>query len=399
MKLNRRLLSTFCISVVLLIFTLTSCTNKPVEDTNTAIGDTLEDKNNSNENKQDNNTEENDGNENVDTDDNEINDDKNTEDANDKNNEDSNSKDNNLGNDENTHEDTTAADNVENKTETSIDNMEINKDGIYAISNNYFKSIYPLDEKSVAKAANYIKNLKETYLTENNKVFYAVVPDKSYYDKSSSYDKLDYDKMVDMLNENIDNVEYIKIKDLLSLDDYYKTDIHWRQEKIVDIANRIGEKFDFKIDINNFKNESFSGFKGMYTKYVTNTNFKEDVQYLTNDHISNATVDNYQNKKFTSVYDTDRLTTDIPYDVFLSGASPFITITNTSTSNDKELVIFRDSFTSSLAPLLVSEYSKITLIDTRYMMSNLLKDFIEFNNQDILFLYSSALINKSSILK
>lgn len=402
MKCNKKLLSIYGISAILLIgsiFTLTSCTKKPEEDTNTSISDTLVDKNDLNGNIQDNNSEENDGKENVNNENDTTNNDKNNEDNNDKNNEDSNSKDNNLDSDKNTQENTTAPDKVENNTDTSTVNMEINKEGIYAINNYYFKSIYPLDEKSVIKAANYIKNLQETYLTENNKVFYAVVPDKSYYDKSSSYDKLDYDKMIDILNENIKNIEYIKIKDLLSLDDYYKTDNHWRQEKIIDVANRIGEKLNFKIDTNNFKNESYSGLKGMYSKYIIDTKYKEDLQYLTNDHISNAIVDNYQNKKFTSVYDTDRLTTNISYDVFLSGATPFITITNTSASNNKELVVFRDSFTSSLAPLLVSEYSKITLIDTRYMMSTLLKDFIEFNNQDILFLYSSALINNSAILK
>lgn len=410
MKINKKLLSTYCLSAALLIvsiFTLTSCTKKQAENTNTSISDTLEDENNLNGDKQDNNIEENDGNEsinnendtsNTDKNDNDTNN-KNDEDANDKNNEETNNKDNNVSIDKNTQEDTTPPDKVESNTDTSISNMEINKEGIYAINNHYFKSIYPLDEKSVIKAANYIKNIKETYLTENNKVFYAIVPDKSYYDKSSSYDKLDYDKMLDMLNDNIKNIEYIKIKDLLSLDDYYKTDIHWRQEKIVDVANRIGEKLNFKIDINNFNNESYSDFKGMYSKYVTNTNYKEEIQYLTNDHISNAIVDNYQNKKFTSVYDTDRLITNISYDVFLSGATPFITITNASVGNNKELVVFRDSFTSSLAPLLISEYSKITLIDTRYMMSTLLKDFIEFNNQDVLFLYSSALINNSAILK
>lgn len=394
MKFNKRLLTIYCVTTLLLMgsaFTLTSCAKESKEDANTAITDILEDENSLDNNIKDNNTEKIDGNDSI-INENNTNNDKNEVTANDKD------KDNNVGSDNKVQDDSKAPDKIENVIDTSISNMEINEDGIYAKDNYYFKSIYPLDEKSVIKAANYIKNLKETYLTENNKVFYAIIPDKSFYDNSSSYDKLDYDKMINILNENINNIDYIKIKDFLSLDDYFKTDNHWRQEKIIDIANLIGEKLNFKIDINNFKNESYSNFKGMYSKYVINANFKEELNYLTNDHVLNATVDNYQNKKFTNVYDTDRLMTNISYDVFLSGASPFITITNTSVSN-KELVIFRDSFASSLAPLLISEYSKITLIDTRYMMSTLLKDFIEFNNQDVLFLYSSALINNSAILK
>ena len=66
---------------------------------------------------------------------------------------------------------------------------------------------------------------------------------------------------------------------------------------------------------------------------------------------------------------------------------------------NRELVIFRDSFASSLAPLLIEYYSKITLIDIRYISSNEYLKLIEFNNQDILFLYSTLLVNNSGTLK
>ena len=45
-------------------------------------------------------------------------------------------------------------------------------------------------------------------------------------------------------------------------------------------------------------------------------------------------------------------------------------------SNDKELVIFRDSFGSSLSPLLVKYYKKITLIDNRYISRDNYKELI-----------------------
>ncbi len=283
-------------------------------------------------------------------------------------------------------------------TGESLGNMEMNKEGIYAVNDNYFKSLV-LDENSVLKAANYMNNIQNKYLTKDNKVYYAVIPDKTYYDNSSSYEKLDYDKMTNILNTNIKNIEYIELKDLLELEDYYRTDNHWKQEDIIDVANRLGEKLGFKINANDFEKNTFTQFKGMYSKYIISSNKFEELQYLTNKHINNAKVDNYQNKDFTSVYNTERLNSDIPYDVYLSGVSPFMTITNPSANNDKELVIFRDSFVSSLAPLMISEYSKITLIDTRFMSSLLLKDFIQFTNQDILFLYSSAIVNNSNMLK
>ena len=65
----------------------------------------------------------------------------------------------------------------------------------------------------------------------------------------------------------------------------------------------------------------------------------------------------------------------------------------------RELVLFRDSFGSSLAPLLAASYSKITLVDLRYMDSSLLGDYVTFSHQDVLFLYSTLLLNSSQSLR
>ena len=89
---------------------------------------------------------------------------------------------------------------------------------------------------------------------------------------------------------------------------------------------------------------------------------------------------------------------NIKYDIFVSGATPLITIENPNAKNEKELLLFRDSFGSSLAPLLVENYRKITLIDIRYMSSKLLGEFIDFKDQHVLFLYSTVVLNQN-ILK
>ena len=85
--------------------------------------------------------------------------------------------------------------------------------------------------------------------------------------------------------------------------------------------------------------------------------------------------------------------------MFLSGSLSLITIENPNATTDKELVIFRDSFGSSIAPLLVEGYAKITLVDIRYITSDLVGRFIDFENQDVLFLYSTLVLNNSVTLK
>ena len=61
--------------------------------------------------------------------------------------------------------------------------------------------------------------------------------------------------------------------------------------------------------------------------------------------------------------------------------------------------MFRDSFGSSLAPLLLEGYARVTLVDIRYISPALLDRFISFADQDVLFLYSTSVLNSSETIK
>jgi hypothetical protein len=85
--------------------------------------------------------------------------------------------------------------------------------------------------------------------------------------------------------------------------------------------------------------------------------------------------------------------------MFLSGNQPIVAMKNPQAPNGKRLIIFRDSFASSLAPLMISGYEEIVLVDLRYISSDLLGEYIDFNNADVLFLYSTMLLNSSLAIK
>lgn len=76
-----------------------------------------------------------------------------------------------------------------------------------------------------------------------------------------------------------------------------------------------------------------------------------------------------------------------------------LTIENPDYNGTRELIVFRDSYGSSLIPLLVTGYSKVTVVDTRYISPKLLNQYIEFKDQDVLFMYSTLIINNSTTLK
>ena len=108
---------------------------------------------------------------------------------------------------------------------------------------------------------------------------------------------------------------------------------------------------------------------------------------------------NYETKKHTKIYDYDKLKLLDKYDKYLSGASSIIDIVNPTSNSNKELIVFRDSYGSSLIPLLIEGYKKITVIDIRYVSSKILSNYIKFNNQDVLFMYSILTINNSFFMR
>ena len=99
------------------------------------------------------------------------------------------------------------------------------------------------------------------------------------------------------------------------------------------------------------------------------------------------------------VYDMDKLNSRDLYDVFLSGSRSLLTIENPGAATDRELIVFRDSFGSSMIPLLIADYKTVTVVDIRYVSSNFLDQLVDFHGQDVLFLYSTSVLNNSSTLK
>lgn len=279
-------------------------------------------------------------------------------------------------------------------TEFNILKKKDNND-IFIKDDYIFKLEYPLNENKVNSFINKMNNLYDNYLKDMN-VYVSVIPDKNYF-LSDDYLKIDYEKLFDMVSQGLNNMTYIDITDCLTLSDYYLTDTHFKQDKIDKVVERLSINMGFNYT-NNYERHEYYPFYGVYYGQAAVGGKTDKIVYLTNEIIDNASVNDYDSNLKT-VYELESLGQMDSYDVFLSGATPFIEIINNMSTSDKELIIFRDSFGSSLAPLLLEGYSKITLIDLRYMSSNLLNDYIEFNNQDVLIIYSTLLINNSDTIR
>lgn len=278
--------------------------------------------------------------------------------------------------------------------------------GLYQKDGYLSKLEYPRKEAMQEHAAERFGFLYDTFLKEKGITPYLViVPDKNYYlAKDGSMLTLDYEELYASMNEKIPYMEQIDIRDLLEAGDYYYTDTHWRQDQILDVAERILSVMNPEgtISVNPEEAKTLeTPFYGVYVGQSALPVKPDEIRYFTSNVLENCKVLNYETGMPVemSVYDFQKAKGADGYDFFLSGASPFITIENPAATTDKELVMFRDSFGSSLAPLLVESYRKVTLVDIRYVQSGMLGGLIDFDNQDVLFLYSTLLLNSSLGMK
>ena len=289
---------------------------------------------------------------------------------------------------------------IKNASELYVFGKE-DTNGLYIKDGHISKLEYPENEKMVENAIGKITSIYETYLKDKaENIYVSVIPDKGKFlagDKLS----LDYESFEERFVSGLSFAKHIKISDLLSADDYYKTDSHWRQEKIIPVAEALLSGMGRKLSAGFEEEKIKEDFYGVYAGQSAFYGIKDEIVILKNEYTKNAVVTSYDTGKALNktVYTLEELESADPYEVYLSGADALITIENSPGKGKGHLVIFRDSFASSLAPLLISEYEKITLADTRYIAPSQIINFVDFEGADVLFLYSTSIINNSSMLK
>ena len=273
--------------------------------------------------------------------------------------------------------------------------------GIYLYEGYAVKQESQLNEDSVNYALERFNHIYDRYLTDS-KIYMAVVPDKNHYlAEYAGQLSMDYESLFDMVEAGMPWAQHINLTGSLEEGDYYRTDTHWRQERLLDAATVICEAMGVTAP----RQEDYSvtalerPFYGVYYGQAALPMQPETLYLMESELLENCTVYDHETGKTGSVYDMTKLNSRDLYDVYLSGARALLTIDNPNGKSGKELIVFRDSFGSSIVPLLVQDYAKVTLVDTRYISSDLLDQFIDFQGQDVLFLYSTLILNSSSAIK
>ena len=180
---------------------------------------------------------------------------------------------------------------------------------------------------------------------------------------------------------------------------YYRTDHHWTSAAVdiayVEIAKKMGldpASYQYR---NLAVTDSFRGTlassSGIFSAQDTISipTCPSDVMYRVT-YVEEERVT-------TSVFDPQKLNSKSKYEVFFGGNYPEVVI-ESSSANDKVLMVVKDSYANSLIPLLIPHYKKIIIIDPRYYNGNI-QDIIDTESvTDMLWLYNAnTFLNDTSI--
>lgn len=265
-------------------------------------------------------------------------------------------------------------------------------DGHFLTENGVAKDLSASSLSLAEGNAVFFHKLKETYFPDSHRVYYALIPDKGQYAHEGI--TLDYGLFADTLSAK---EGYIPLAHALTLNDYYATDIHWRQEALFPVAAALGNAMGFAPpDPEAYTEKTLGSFTGALSLGAALSHGSDEMTLLIPQSAPTVT---YPDGVVAGLYDEGLFSDSLdPYDVFLRGETVgkygnfHIHVENRENTSGRRLILFRDSFARSLTPLLLHAYSEIILVDLRapfYRGGSWEEDLWADGSTDILFLVST----------
>ena len=291
------------------------------------------------------------------------------------------------------------------KAHFQLNVLQLKENNGLAVEDDY---IVKIEQDFVDTNVNYsvgkLQQYYEQFVKDNGGNHYlALIPDKNYFlGKDYGYPSPNYGALTDKVTAALPGMQYVDLFEVLELEDYYYTDTHWSQDQLGDVVDKLAAAMGISDRLSGEYTENrLEGFKGVYYGQSALKPDPDTLVYLTNEVLDGCTVFDYETNTSGPIYDLKKFEGKDGYDLFLSGTKPLLRIDNPASTSGKTLVVFRDSYGSSLTPLLVEAYDTVYVVDIRYIdagMLNLYKMMkkIDFKNADVLFLYSALVLNSNS---
>ncbi|MGI5896053.1 MAG: DHHW family protein [Oscillospiraceae bacterium] len=285
------------------------------------------------------------------------------------------------------------------RTELLAGKKEVN--GVFVLGDRLIQKCEDYDRTNVAKNVAAMKEFAENTGIPTSVM---LVPTACEIQK----DLLDPNAPV--LNQKmlIDSV-YTRLSDSLSVIDaytmlysskdeyiYYKTDHHWTS---------LGAYFGYSAASKalgyesiprssfNIEHASHSFLGTLYSKVIYDDMGPDTIDYYyypspKGVEVTTVTVNPGKNEKvYNSLYFREYLEQKDQYSSFLGSNQPVVNV-KTDLAGGKKLLVIKDSYAHSLVPFLTQHYSEITMVDLRYINSDLSERVDLASYDQVLFVYN-----------
>ena len=287
--------------------------------------------------------------------------------------------------------------------------IELKADAEHFIGKNEQKGIYILNDRLIEKIdePDYTEIDKSIaainkFASENDMpVYMMLVPTSAEFYKNEMPEympNLDQKAFIDYVYNCIEGVTPIDVYDIISSNRseyiFYRTDHHWTTYGAYLAYCKAAEQMGYiPADVSEFTVEEAShDFKGTFYSKALYDGIADDVVTYYH-HSEPVTVEitsefGKEPQKYDSMFFREYLDVKDKYSSFLGTNQPIVNIK--TGSDGGKLLIIKDSYAHCYAPLLVGNYSEITLLDMRYIQISY-KSVLDVSEYDqVMFLYNAS---------
>jgi hypothetical protein len=300
---------------------------------------------------------------------------------------------------------------VKLKTDSDILLGAREENGVYIAENNarFAEKITGYDSAAVGKSIAGINHFAETHDIET---YFMLVPTAAaiYADElpknAPNADQAAFtEEVYEKFSPKITSIDIYPVMEAGKSDYiYYRTDHHWTTRGAYGAYLYLGAVMGYE-PIRTFDRETAAtGFLGsLYSKAMFDGVESDTVEFIIPSEKTKITSVEVTKEYgvppeiYGSVYFREFLDKKDKYSAFLGSNQPLVTIN--SEADGGNLLIIKDSYANSIAPLLAENYGKITLVDMRYIQTGIdyVIDVSEYDK--VLFVYNVSSFMSDSHLR
>lgn len=264
-------------------------------------------------------------------------------------------------------------------------------DDIYLCKNQLIEDAKLPNKEQMARNLSAINKFAKSH-SDLNTTFLLVPNAVSIQEDHLPYlsDENDQNKIMDSIYKKLkSSVSIVDVRKNLKKNSdeyiYYKSDHHWTSLG----AFYAYQKLNDAVSLNDYEQMVVSkNFKGTLANGTGSFGIKDTISIFVNKKLNDYYVQEADNKKKGSIYDSSFIDSKDQYSVFLGGNKSIQRI-ELENNSKKHLLIFKDSYANSFVQFLMNDYRTITIVDPRYYNENIEKVIQEDFITDVMYLYNT----------